>query len=139
MCAATLLLSMITALPIDSLMTTGYVSGSKVFKIGDRRVYIQHELGLTKRTESYDYQKYENQIWYLKRSINHFVLIAERSIKVADLIRMTGISKSTVHKIYNEQTSRIGFDTMDKICEALDIEVGDLFTYVPNEPLDKEK
>ncbi|MFK3915942.1 helix-turn-helix domain-containing protein [Psychrobacter sp. NPDC078501] len=28
---------------------------------------------------------------------------------------------------------------MDKICEALDIEVGDLFTYVPNESLDKEK
>ncbi|MBE0440783.1 MULTISPECIES: helix-turn-helix domain-containing protein [unclassified Psychrobacter] len=60
-------------------------------------------------------------------------------MKVADLIRMTGISKSTVHKIYNEQTSRIDFDTMDKICEALDIEVGDLFTYVPNESLDKEK
>ncbi|AGP47596.1 MULTISPECIES: helix-turn-helix domain-containing protein [unclassified Psychrobacter] len=67
------------------------------------------------------------------------VLLAERRMKVADLIRMTGISKSTVHKIYNEQTSRIDFDTMDKICEALDIEVGDLFTYVPNEPLDKEK
>lgn len=46
-------------------------------------------------------------------------------MKVADLIRMTGISKSTVHKIYNEQTSRIDFDTMDKTCEALDIEVGD--------------
>ena len=67
------------------------------------------------------------------------VLLAERRMKVADLIRMTGISKSTVHKIYNEQTSRIDFDTMDKICEALDIEVGDLFTYVPNELLDKEK
>ena len=67
------------------------------------------------------------------------VLLAERRMKVADLIRMTGISKSTVHKIYNEQTSRIDFDTMDKICEALDIEVGDLFTYVPNESLEKEK
>ena len=67
------------------------------------------------------------------------VLLAERRMKVADLIRMTGISKSTVHKIYNEQTSRIDFDTMDNICEALDIEVGDLFTYVPNDSLDKEK
>ena len=67
------------------------------------------------------------------------VLLAERRMKVADLIRMTGISKSTVHKIYNEQTSRIDFDTMDNICEALDIEVVDLFTYVPNDSLDKEK
>lgn len=61
------------------------------------------------------------------------VLLAERRLKVADLIRMTGISKSTMHKIYNEQTSRIDFETMDRICEALDINVGDLYTYVPNE------
>ena len=67
------------------------------------------------------------------------VLLAERRMKVADLIRMTGISKSTMHKIYNEQTSRIDFETMDKIREALDIGVGDLFTYVPNESLEKEK
>ena len=61
------------------------------------------------------------------------VLLAERRMKVADLIRTTGISKSTMHKIYNEQTSRIDFETIDKICEALDVGVGDLFTYVPNE------
>ena len=67
------------------------------------------------------------------------VLLAERRMKVADLIRMTGISKSTMHKVYNEQTSRIDFETMDKICEALEIGVGDLFTYVPNESLEKEK
>lgn len=67
------------------------------------------------------------------------VLLAERRMKVADLIRMTGISKSTMHKVYNEQTSRIDFETMDKICEALEIGVGDLFTYVPNESVKKEK
>ena len=60
-------------------------------------------------------------------------------MKVADLIRMTGISKSTMHKIYNEQTLRIDFETMDKICEALEIGVGGLFTYVPNESVEKEK
>ena len=60
-------------------------------------------------------------------------------MKVADLIRMTGISKSTMPKIYNEQTLRIDFETMDKICEALEIGVGGLFTYVPNESVEKEK
>ena len=67
------------------------------------------------------------------------ITLAERRMKVADLIRMTGISKSTMHKIYNEQTSRIDFETMDKICEALDIGVGDLFTYVPNESVNKNE
>lgn len=60
------------------------------------------------------------------------VLLAERRLKVADLIRMTEISKSTMHKIYNDQTTRIDFETIDKICEALDVQVGDLFQYVPN-------
>jgi len=60
------------------------------------------------------------------------VLLAEKRLKVADLIRMTDISKSTMHKIYNDQTSRIDFETIDKICEALEVQVGDLFEYVPN-------
>ncbi|TWV80942.1 helix-turn-helix transcriptional regulator [Moraxella sp. VT-16-12] len=65
------------------------------------------------------------------------VLLAQRRLKVADLIRMTGISKSTVHKIYNDQTTRIDFETIDKICEALDVQVGEIFEYVPNSDLTK--
>ena len=60
-------------------------------------------------------------------------------MKVADLIRMTGISKSTMHKIYNEQTSRIDFETMDKICEVLNVGAGVLFTYVPNESVEEKQ
>ena len=58
------------------------------------------------------------------------VLLAERRMKVADLIRTTGISKSTMHKIYNEQTSRIDFETMDKLCEYLEVGVGDIFEHI---------
>ena len=58
------------------------------------------------------------------------VLLAERRMKVADLIRTTGISKSTMHKVYNDQSSRIDFDTIDKLCEYLEVGVGDIFEYV---------
>ncbi len=64
------------------------------------------------------------------------ILLAERRLKVADLIRMTNISKSTMHKIYNDQTTRIDFETIDKICEALNVQVGDIFVYVPNDEQD---
>ena len=47
------------------------------------------------------------------------MLLAERRMKVADLIRITGISKSIMHKIYNEPSSRVDFDTIDKLCEFL--------------------
>lgn len=61
------------------------------------------------------------------------LLLAEKRLKVADAVRKTGISKTTLHKIYNDQSTRIDFDTIDKLCEYLDVKVGDIFEYVPNE------
>lgn len=60
------------------------------------------------------------------------LLLAEKRLKVADAVRETGISKTTLHKIYNDQSTRIDFDTIDKLCEYLDVKVGDIFEYVPN-------
>ena len=60
---------------------------------------------------------------------NLAVLLAERKLKVADLVRSTGINKSTLHKLYNDESVRIDFETIDKICNALDIEVGDLLIF----------
>ena len=57
------------------------------------------------------------------------VLLAERKLKVADLVRSTGINKSTLHKLYNDESVRIDFETIDKICIALDVEVGDLLVF----------
>ncbi|TSB23651.1 helix-turn-helix transcriptional regulator [Psychrobacter sp. YGAH215] len=63
--------------------------------------------------------------------VNHLpTLLAERRLKVADAVRATGISKTTLHKIYNDQSSRIDFDTIDKLCEFLEVGVGDIFEYV---------
>jgi len=63
--------------------------------------------------------------------INHLpTLLAERRLKVADAVRATGVSKTTLHKIYNDQSSRIDFDTIDKLCEYLEVGVGDIFEYV---------
>ena len=65
--------------------------------------------------------------------VNHLpTLLAERRLKVADAVRAIGISKTTLHKIYNDQSSRIDFDTIDKLCEFLEVEVGDIFEYVPD-------
>ena len=72
-----------------------------------------------------------------KMIVNHLpTLLAERKLKVADAVRATGVSKTTLHKIYNDQSSRIDFDTIDKLCEYLEVEVGDIFEYVKE---DKEK
>ena len=64
---------------------------------------------------------------------NLAVLLSERKLKVADLVRSTGINKSTLHKLYNDESARIDFETIDKICIALDIEVGDLLIFKKND------
>ena len=60
---------------------------------------------------------------------NLAVLLAKRKLKVADLVRSTGINKSTLHKLYNDESVRIDFETIDKICIALDVGVGDLLIF----------
>ena len=60
------------------------------------------------------------------------VLLAERRMKVSDLVRATGMSKTTLHKLYNGQSTRIDFETLDKICDFLDIDVGDLLSFKKN-------
>lgn len=63
--------------------------------------------------------------------VNHLpTLLAERRLKVADAVRATGISKTTLHKIYNDQSTRIDFDTIDSLCKFLEVKVGDIFEYV---------
>ena len=60
------------------------------------------------------------------------ILLAERRLRVADVVRATGISKTTLHKLYNEESSRIDFHTIDQLCQFLNVQVGDLFIYESN-------
>ncbi|WP_443521078.1 helix-turn-helix domain-containing protein [Psychrobacter celer] len=46
---------------------------------------------------------------------------------------MTDISKSTLHRIYNDDTTRIEFDTLSKLCNVLEVTPGDILKYVPDE------
>ena len=61
------------------------------------------------------------------------ILLAERKMRVADLIRGTSINKTTLHKLYNEELTRIDLDTIDRICDYLNIQVGDLFVFEKND------
>ena len=51
-CAGILLLSMITGLPVKSLLIPGYIVHPNIFKIKGKKYYIEHSLGITKRSTS---------------------------------------------------------------------------------------
>lgn len=57
------------------------------------------------------------------------VLLAERKLKVVDVWRATGISRTTLHGLYNNTHTGIQFDTLDKLCSFLNVEPSNILTY----------
>src|SRR5690606_6518983 len=56
-----LLLSMITAVPVEFLMTTGFISDSGLFTVLGDAAYLQYQLQITDRKHEYDANIHENQ------------------------------------------------------------------------------
>lgn len=56
-------------------------------------------------------------------------LLGERRMSIAELQRQTGLSYVTLHSLYSDKSTRIDFETLNKICKALSIQPGDILEY----------
>ncbi|MHC5375404.1 helix-turn-helix domain-containing protein [Enterococcus sp. LJL120] len=63
-------------------------------------------------------------------------ILGERLLKVSDVYRGTGISKTTLTEIYYQRALNVQLDTLQKICDYLQIPLSELIEYVPTK---KEK
>lgn len=59
-------------------------------------------------------------------------LLGERRLSQAELSRMTGVRQMTINDLYHEFCERVTLDHLDRICEALDCDISELITRVPN-------
>lgn len=50
-----------------------------------------------------------------------------------DIVKMTGINRHTLYNIYKNKTKGIDFETLNKLCYALECTPNDLFRYIPDE------
>ncbi|EAC5221454.1 XRE family transcriptional regulator [Listeria monocytogenes] len=62
---------------------------------------------------------------------NLAVLLAERNMKISELAHETGLSRSTLTTLSNNDSSGIQSETLDKICVALEVSPGDFFSFYP--------
>ncbi|EAC4840301.1 helix-turn-helix transcriptional regulator [Listeria monocytogenes] len=62
---------------------------------------------------------------------NLAVLLAERNMKISELSTETGLSRSTLTTLSNNDSSGIQSETLDKICVALEVSPGDFFSFYP--------
>ncbi|WP_299068095.1 hypothetical protein [uncultured Psychrobacter sp.] len=60
--ASLLLLSMLTGLPIKSLINPGYIGHSSIFRTLSNKAYIRHHLGVTKRSKKFNESIFENEL-----------------------------------------------------------------------------
>ncbi len=53
-------------------------------------------------------------------------LMGEKRLKIADIERDTGLSRTTLSRLYHEKAGRLDFDTLETLCRYLEVQVGDL-------------
>lgn len=58
--------------------------------------------------------------------INLAVLMAEREIKISDLAKQTGISRTTLTALYYNQSKGIQWETLDTLCNYLRVKPNEL-------------
>lgn len=61
---------------------------------------------------------------------NLSAIMGAKRIKIYELEKMSGISRSTITRLYYNQTNTVSFNTIENICKALNCTPGDLFEVV---------
>jgi putative transcriptional regulator len=60
-------------------------------------------------------------------------LLGEQKMNVSELARRSGISRYALHFLYHEQTKKISFGLLEKLCKALEVSIGEILEYVPKD------
>jgi len=59
---------------------------------------------------------------------NLSAVMGAKRIKIYELAEMSGISRSTITRLYYDRTNTVSFNTLENLCRALDCTLDDLFT-----------
>jgi len=70
--------------------------------------------------------------------INVDVMLAKRKMSVTELATRVGLTMANISLIKNGKVKAFKLATLDKICEALDCQPGDVLEYKADKPSAKE-
>lgn len=57
-------------------------------------------------------------------------LLGKHRLRISDLVeRDIGIHANTLYRLYNEESKRVDFEVMEKLCEFFKCELSDLIEY----------
>lgn len=61
---------------------------------------------------------------------NLSAIMGAKRIKIYELEKLSGVSRSTITRLYYDKTNTISFSTMENICKALKCSLSDLFEII---------
>ena len=57
---------------------------------------------------------------------NLSLLMGIKKVNIQTVHEQTGLTRNTISNLYNEKTTRIDYETIDKICKYFNCQVGEL-------------
>ncbi|MGE6780945.1 helix-turn-helix domain-containing protein [Ensifer adhaerens] len=63
--------------------------------------------------------------------VNLDVMLAKRKVRSRDLAEQVGITEQNISLLKSGKVKGVRFDTLEKICAALDCQPGDILEYRP--------
>ena len=60
-------------------------------------------------------------------------LMGERKMRISDVMRETGLSRTTITLLYKETALKVDLDAIDKLCDLFNCEIQDLLQKSPTE------
>ncbi|MCY7911131.1 helix-turn-helix transcriptional regulator [Bacillus inaquosorum] len=71
--------------------------------------------------------------------VNLSRMMGERKMNIAEVSRKTGLHRNGIARLYYEQTDGIKFDTLEKLCKALNCGLTDLLEIVEDTEEEQSK
>ena len=67
------------------------------------------------------------------------MILGAKRLKITDVAKNTGISRTTLTNLYYDRNAAISLDTLDRLCSYLQCGIGDLFEYKKGDMLKEER
>ncbi|EJG0996698.1 helix-turn-helix transcriptional regulator [Vibrio parahaemolyticus] len=58
-------------------------------------------------------------------------LMGERKMRISDVMRETGLSRTTVTLMYKETALKVDLEALDKLCSLFNCELNQLLEHIP--------
>lgn len=56
--------------------------------------------------------------------------MGRKRLKISDVVEMTGLARNTVSELYHDRAKRVDFETLNKLCVALEcVNLNDIIEY----------